>query len=218
MADDNAVSAELLAQANSEVGQGWTKARVACVKGFYRQGLSASQIAARVGGVSRNAVIGILHRAGISDGRRVHHPRSKKPRLKTPTPKKQSPLSRLPSPYQAMFAASASAPPPTLVEDIVVPEKQQKTIMELEGHHCRWPLGPVMAVATHFCGGDKFPGLPYCIAHSRIAFQPPEGRRRTALWATQRAAGEKNASGGGEGSQSQTAGAGELVREHVGAK
>lgn len=40
----------------------WTDARVATLKELHQQGLSAGQIAARIGGISRNAVIGKVHR------------------------------------------------------------------------------------------------------------------------------------------------------------
>ncbi|WP_035463509.1 GcrA family cell cycle regulator, partial [Bartonella birtlesii] len=41
---------------------GWTDERVELLKKFWNEGLSASQIAAQLGGVSRNAVIGKVHR------------------------------------------------------------------------------------------------------------------------------------------------------------
>ena len=41
---------------------GWTDERVEMLKQFWTEGLSASQIAEKLGGVSRNAVIGKVHR------------------------------------------------------------------------------------------------------------------------------------------------------------
>ncbi|MEP4560994.1 MAG: GcrA family cell cycle regulator, partial [Nitratireductor sp.] len=40
----------------------WTDERVELLKKLWAEGLSASQIAAQLGGVSRNAVIGKVHR------------------------------------------------------------------------------------------------------------------------------------------------------------
>ncbi|MCB1513625.1 MAG: GcrA cell cycle regulator, partial [Hyphomicrobiaceae bacterium] len=40
----------------------WTDERVELLKKLWSEGLSASQIASRIGGVSRNAVIGKVHR------------------------------------------------------------------------------------------------------------------------------------------------------------
>lgn len=44
----------------------WTDERIATLRDLWEQGLSASQIAARLGNVTRNAVIGKVHRLGLS--------------------------------------------------------------------------------------------------------------------------------------------------------
>ena len=44
----------------------WTSERVDLLKKLWLDGLSASQIAAELGGVTRNAVIGKVHRLGLS--------------------------------------------------------------------------------------------------------------------------------------------------------
>lgn len=44
----------------------WTDERVEQLKKLWAEGLSASQIAAQLGGVSRNAVIGKVHRLKLS--------------------------------------------------------------------------------------------------------------------------------------------------------
>ena len=44
----------------------WTDERVELLKKLWAEGLSASQIAGRLGGVTRNAVIGKVHRLGLS--------------------------------------------------------------------------------------------------------------------------------------------------------
>ncbi|MFC3265598.1 GcrA family cell cycle regulator, partial [Camelimonas abortus] len=50
----------------SEAGSGWTDERVELLKKLWSEGLSASQIATAMGGVTRNAVIGKVHRLGLS--------------------------------------------------------------------------------------------------------------------------------------------------------
>ena len=44
----------------------WTEERVEMLKRLWQEGLSASQIAGELGGVTRNAVIGKVHRLGLS--------------------------------------------------------------------------------------------------------------------------------------------------------
>ena len=59
----------------------WTDERVELLRKLWAEGLSASQIAAQLGGVSRNAVIGKVHRLKLSGrGRTTSAPaRQKKP-------------------------------------------------------------------------------------------------------------------------------------------
>ena len=58
----------------------WTDERVEQLKKLWTEGLSASQIAAQLGGVSRNAVIGKVHRLKLSGRGRATSaaPRQKK--------------------------------------------------------------------------------------------------------------------------------------------
>src|ERR1044072_4071186 len=62
----------------------WTEERVELLKKLWQDGLSASQIAAELGGVTRNAVIGKVHRLGLS-GRGQATSSIKRPRRPHPT-------------------------------------------------------------------------------------------------------------------------------------
>ncbi|HEY4403401.1 MAG TPA: GcrA family cell cycle regulator, partial [Xanthobacteraceae bacterium] len=59
----------------------WTEERVESLKKLWGEGLSASQIAAELGGITRNAVIGKVHRLGLSG-------RAKSPSASAPRPRK----------------------------------------------------------------------------------------------------------------------------------
>ncbi len=50
----------------------WTVERIDKLKKFWSEGLSASQIAVQLGGVTRNAVIGKLHRLFLSNRVKVN--------------------------------------------------------------------------------------------------------------------------------------------------
>jgi hypothetical protein len=57
---------------------GWTDERIAMLRKLWLDGLSAGQIAKQLGGVTRNAVIGKVHRLGlVSTGRRDLSSRSR---------------------------------------------------------------------------------------------------------------------------------------------
>src|SRR5690348_2830003 len=60
----------------------WTDERVEQLKKLWADGLSASQIAAELGGITRNAVIGKVHRLGLSG--RTKAPSSNAPRPRKP--------------------------------------------------------------------------------------------------------------------------------------
>ena len=59
---------------------GWTEERVELLKKLWSEGLSASQIAGQLGGVTRNAVIGKVHRLSLS-GRAKPVSSSPRPRV-----------------------------------------------------------------------------------------------------------------------------------------
>ena len=66
----------------------WTDERVELLKKMWGEGQSASQIAKELGGVTRNAVIGKVHRLGLSNratGTR-HRPRPPRPSPNPPPP------------------------------------------------------------------------------------------------------------------------------------
>src|SRR6478736_2025482 len=50
----------------TDAGISWTDERVELLKKLWSDGLSASQIATELGNVTRNAVIGKVHRLGLS--------------------------------------------------------------------------------------------------------------------------------------------------------
>lgn len=47
----------------------WTEQRVEKLKELHAKGLSAAAVAKKLGGVTRNAVIGKRHRLGLSDSK-----------------------------------------------------------------------------------------------------------------------------------------------------
>jgi hypothetical protein len=49
-----------------EAGMEWTEQRIEMLRRLWGQGQTASQIAAALGGVTRNAVIGKAHRLGLT--------------------------------------------------------------------------------------------------------------------------------------------------------
>jgi len=168
-----------------EHGAGWNDERVELATKLFKEGLSASQIAARLGGVSRNAVIGKLNRAGVTTKRaRVYSPskqakpnnhiwRAAKAAKKTAAMLKSPKAVKLDLSELRRIEAEMNAAPPGV-------GLARKGIVDLGAHDCRWPIGDPLQTDFHFCGLTKLDGIAYCEFHARKAFQAP--MRRTGDW------------------------------------
>jgi GcrA cell cycle regulator len=164
---------------NDKRGETWSDDRVELLKKLWADGLSASQIAAELGGITRNAVIGKVHRLGLSG-------RAKSPSNSTPRPRKaraSTHMLRVARPSMRGNTALAHdydmefEPEPEMLDNII-PLGQRRTILELNEDTCRWPIGDPGNADFFFCGGRPTAGMPYCAYHARIAYQPAADRRR----------------------------------------
>jgi GcrA cell cycle regulator len=153
---------------------GWTDERVENLKKLWQDGLSASQIAKQLGGVTRNAVIGKVHRLGLSG--RAAPSKPARPVFKAPRP--------------ARAAVSAPAAPRRIAEPAVQAEAMPSpvryideapgsaTVLTLGAHMCKWPIGDPSSDGFTFCGRRQSEG-PYCVEHARVAYQPVQQKKRT---------------------------------------
>jgi GcrA cell cycle regulator len=153
---------------------GWDDARVELLKKLWADGLSASQIAAQLGGVTRNAVIGKVHRLGLSGRAKTQSssvPRVRKPRVASLRP-------RLRYHGNAALAPQYEYEPDPDPLANVVPIGPRVSILELNESTCRWPIGEPGKEDLGDCGAQVKAERPYCPYHSRAAYQPPADRRR----------------------------------------
>lgn len=184
----------------------WTDDRVEILKKMWGEGQSASQIAKELGGVTRNAVIGKVHRLGLSNraaasGAAKADPKAKvapkaKPKVEAkpkpeemPEPKTESaapPRSSISARKQIIPAGQPLPPQPSANEispealaKVNEVEKKAKKIglMELTERTCKWPVGDPATEQFWFCGLPTKQGKPYCEAHVGVAFQPMSSRR-----------------------------------------
>jgi GcrA cell cycle regulator len=162
------------------VAMNWTDDRVELLKRLWSEGLSASQIAGELGGISRNSVIGKVHRLGLSG--RAKSPASAVPRQRKP--RAHAHMIRIPRGVRGntalapMLAYETEVEPEPQLIDNVVPINQRCSILELNDSKCHWPIGDPSSADFFFCGGRAVEGLPYCGFHSRVAYQPVAERRR----------------------------------------
>jgi GcrA cell cycle regulator len=159
----------------------WTEERVELLKKLWSEGLSASTIAAELGGITRNAVIGKVHRLGLSG--RAKAPAAAAPRQRKARP--QANVFRAVRPVTRGNTALATQALPAYEIEVepdpvenVVPIGQRCTILELTDSKCHWPIGDPGQPDFFFCGGRTLTSLPYCGYHARVAYQPVADRRR----------------------------------------
>ena len=144
--------------------------------------MSASQIAAELGNVTRNAVIGKVHRLGLSG--RAKSPSSAAPRQRKARPAQQ--MMRVSRPVSRGNTALAHAfeveiEPDPIAYDNVVPMSQRLSLLELNEATCHWPIGDPSSPEFFFCGGKALhrPALLRAsLAHRLSAGRRPPPRSR----------------------------------------
>lgn len=153
----------------------WTDDRVATLTKLWAEGLSASQIAKQLGGVTRNAVIGKVHRLGLSGRAKPSSPRKKAATgTRSAAPRKRT--TRAPSTPRTPRVIVNAPPAPPPLEAKPMANGEFATIMTITDHMCKWPIGDPSKDDFRFCGRKTDPEEPYCMAHSQVAYQP--SRRR----------------------------------------
>ncbi|WP_127144337.1 GcrA family cell cycle regulator [Pelagibacterium montanilacus] len=186
----------------------WTDERVALLKKLWMEGLSASQIASELsGGVTRNAVIGKVHRLKLSARAK---PSSAAPRPKAP----RAPIARKPSssgsggvgisrPAAAAATSAQSAPRRTVsapimgatalkmetaqevemevaprASELFIPPEERISLLQLSEKTCKWPIGDPMSKEFHFCGRESDEAKPYCDFHARKAYHQLDRKKK----------------------------------------
>ncbi len=182
----------------------WTDERVELLKKMWGEGQSASQIAKELGGVTRNAVIGKVHRLGLSNRAGSTAPaaapakaaaKDKATGAEKPAKAEtaagpeaaEEPVPATSVARKPIIPAGQPLPPqpsaneisPEALASVREVEKKAKRIslMELTERTCKWPIGDPATDDFWFCGLAVQPGKPYCEAHVGVAFQPMSARR-----------------------------------------
>ena len=139
----------------------WTDERVELLKKLWSDGLSASQIAAELGGITRNAVIGKVHRLGLSGRAKSANagaPRPRKPRSATHMLRIGRPAIRGNTALAHAYEIEADAEPELI--DNIIPIGQRRTLLELNEQTCRWPVGDPAAAISFSAAAIPSPACP----------------------------------------------------------
>ncbi len=163
----------------------WNDERVELLKKLWADGLSASQIAGRLGGVTRNAVIGKVHRLGLSGRATTSRMKSHRPRVRTQAAKRlmKPRFANVGNPALRNLYLGDTEPYVPPAEELVIPLNERKYIQTLTEICCRWPIGDPQQADFHFCGKkqDHRPALLRGACPPRLpaaAGAPPRPRLR----------------------------------------
>jgi GcrA cell cycle regulator len=163
----------------------WTEQRVSDLKTLWGTGWTCTQIAAKIGG-TRNAIIGKVHRLGLSGDSRTYRNAVERRKAQpsqdgeSAPPPKAAPARRR---QQGEAPAGSTAfkvlkkirdqalgiDEPNnsyLVREATDVEPKHIDFMDLTNTTCRFPYGD--AAPYTFCGCDVQIGSPYCSSHNRL--------------------------------------------------
>jgi GcrA cell cycle regulator len=175
----------------------WTDALTEEAMKLWQNGASASEIACHIGGVSRSAVLGKMHRCGLSN--RTKHARAVLNAFAVRSNRPRPPVKRFHKPRKRAnltlrvrpFVGTAHPIPPPRVTDVArvsfLDMDEARIAVELvDGttrivtEHCKFPVldEPAGPKVKQFCGDQRVQGMPYCEAHSRRAYSGPEPASR----------------------------------------
>lgn len=133
----------------------WLPHEDAKAKELWLEGRSASMIGREVGR-TRNAVIGRIHRLGLSrNGGALTIPRPTNRPITIPEPKLK-PTGHI---------------KPCVYDDDPEPHKPGIDLLHRQNDQCPFPIGDEIGADIRFCGAPKDITVPYCKYHYPIAYQ-----------------------------------------------
>ena len=137
----------------------WPPNRIEQLKKLWEAGLSASQIAAELGNISRNAVIGKVHRLGLSGrGKSL----SSAAPLRRKAPQHVMRVTRTVARGDTALAQAfeVEVEPDPISSDNVVPMSQRLSLLELNEATCHWPIGDPRARISFSAAARSSPACP----------------------------------------------------------
>jgi len=151
----------------------WDESTIKMLAFLWKEGLSASEISRRINlahgtSFTRNAVIGKRVRIGLPDRKQtLRRNNGRRPQRAT---SKRWAINGL----DISFQPAEPPPPPAggAEYDARCVAAGLKSLIDLEEHDCRWPIGEPQREPFGFCGTRAVPSQPYCAHHTSRAAQP----------------------------------------------
>jgi len=139
---------------------GWTDESVERLRQMWSEGLTANEIAKKLG-VTKNAIVGKVHRLCLTA---------------RPSPIKSKENEALSEDIEQTGTNAAMSA--DLFENTSTAGKSTSTnkkienikLVDLDSHTCRWPIGDPRDEDFCFCGKKVRTGQTYCDEHSQMAY------------------------------------------------
>lgn len=139
---------------------GWTDESVERLRQMWSEGLTANEIAKKLG-VTKNAIVGKVHRLCLTA---------------RPSPIKSKENEALSEDIEQTGTNAAMSA--DLFENTSAAGKSTSTnkkienikLVDLDSHTCRWPIGDPRDEDFCFCGKKVRTGQTYCDEHSQMAY------------------------------------------------
>jgi len=161
----------------------WSDAEIEFAKKLWTQGKSASDISRALAWEdygaerSRNAVIGMIHRAGLQKRTCTTYNTIGSARARK--------RKRLTSAQKVLFSprinhnpewqpARPKQLPAELAEAAALPPLVKWA--DLNPEHCKYPSGDPQEAGFAYCGRERIACGPYCAAHTRLCYTPAKPR------------------------------------------
>ena len=138
----------------------WTEEKVNKLKDLWGKGQTASQIAAIIGGVSRNAVIGKAHRLNLSA------------KIKTRSSISQNTVNTNSQNNSEFKKGSRKNRFRSLLLDKNFESAKNLQLEDLNENTCKYMEGHPDEKDSSFCGRKTVEKFSYCPLHLMIVFQP----------------------------------------------
>ena len=149
---------------NNKYRHDWTEVRINRLIQLWKDGWSANECARKLGGITRNSVIGKIHRLGLSNMERPQRENlrqrivsvvKRRAKMEAAVNTANAVGDLRPEPVTPSYAQLRPEPPPA-----------SPTLLELRPGMCRYPQGD--RVPYTFCGAPKVEGSSYCAEHKRL--------------------------------------------------
>ena len=137
----------------------WNEKKIEILKENWGK-LTANAIAEKIGGISRNAVIGKAHRLNLSA------------KIKTRSVSNSFGAKKTNNEFQSPVRRGRKNKFKSLLIEKDFEPENPKQLEELNEDTCKWPIGHPNESSFYFCGRSSLKDFSYCKLHLLYAFQP----------------------------------------------